>query len=53
MSSDSPGKSDARFFTAYDKKLVIKSLTSEEVALVHHILREYHAVRLRVCICYV
>ncbi|XP_065897361.1 phosphatidylinositol 5-phosphate 4-kinase type-2 alpha-like [Dysidea avara] len=43
VSSDSPGKSDARFFTAYDKKLVIKSLTSEEVALVHHILREYHA----------
>lgn len=43
ISSDSPGRSGAKFFTSYDKKLVIKSLSSEEVALLHHMLREYHA----------
>ena len=41
---DSPGHSGAKFFVSSDKKLVIKSLGSEEVALLHQILQPYHAV---------
>ena len=41
---DSPGRSGATFFSSGDKKLVIKSLNSEEVALLHQILQPYHAV---------
>lgn len=41
---DSPGRSGAKFFTSFDKKLVIKSITGEEVALLHQILQPYHAV---------
>ena len=46
ISTDSPGHSGAKFFVSYDKKLVIKSLSSEEVALLHQILPTYHAVSL-------
>ena len=41
---DSPGRSGAKFFISFDKKLVIKSITGEEVALLHQILQPYHAV---------
>ena len=42
--ADSPGRSGAKFFVSHDKKLVIKSITTEEVALLHLILQAYHAV---------
>ena len=41
---DSPGRSGAKFFVSFDKKFVIKSITGEEVALLHQILQPYHAV---------
>jgi 1-phosphatidylinositol-5-phosphate 4-kinase len=43
-SMDSPGRSGSAFFLSFDKKLVIKSLSSEEVALLHQLLQQYHAV---------
>ncbi len=42
--ADSPGRSGAKFFISFDRKLVIKSITTEEVALLHLILQAYHAV---------
>ena len=42
--ADSPGRSGAKFFISHDKKLVIKSITTEEVALLHLMLQAYHAV---------
>jgi len=42
--TDSPGRSGARFLTSYDRRLIMKSITSEEVALLHQILQPYHAV---------
>ena len=41
---ENPGRSGAKLFVSYDRRLVIKSITSEEVALVHQILQPYHAV---------
>ena len=41
---DSPGRSGAKFFISFDKRFVIKSITGEEVALLHLILQPYHAV---------
>jgi 1-phosphatidylinositol-5-phosphate 4-kinase len=41
---DSPGRSGSKFFLSYDKKVVVKSITSEEVALLHQILQPYHEV---------
>ena len=46
---DSPGRSGAKFFISFDKKLVIKSIAGEEVALLHQILQPYHAVS--ACLC--
>ena len=43
---ENPGRSGAKLFVSYNRKLVIKSITSEEVALVHQILQPYHAVRI-------
>lgn len=40
---DNPGRSGAKFFVSYDRRLVVKSITSEEVALLHQILQPYHA----------
>ncbi|CAI8016720.1 Phosphatidylinositol 5-phosphate 4-kinase type-2 alpha [Geodia barretti] len=40
---ENPGRSGAKLFVSYNRKLVIKSITSEEVALVHQILQPYHA----------
>lgn len=40
--SDSQGRSGARFFNSHDKLCVIKTLTSEEVEQMHHLLKQYH-----------
>ncbi|CAH1789905.1 unnamed protein product [Owenia fusiformis] len=40
--ADSPGRSGARFLASGDKRFVIKTLISEEVAEMHHILKQYH-----------
>ncbi|XP_062843514.1 phosphatidylinositol 5-phosphate 4-kinase type-2 alpha isoform X3 [Trichomycterus rosablanca] len=40
--SDSQGRSGARFHTSYNKKYVIKIITSEDVAEMHNILKKYH-----------
>ena len=50
MPMDSPGRSGAKFFVSYDKKLVIKNITGEEVALLHQILQSYHAVSIIILI---
>jgi 1-phosphatidylinositol-5-phosphate 4-kinase len=40
--TDSPGRSGARFLSSYDRRFVIKTITSEEVAEMHRILKDYH-----------
>ncbi|XP_043920497.1 LOW QUALITY PROTEIN: phosphatidylinositol 5-phosphate 4-kinase type-2 alpha [Protopterus annectens] len=40
--NDSQGRSGARFHTSYDKRYVIKIITSEDVAEMHNILKKYH-----------
>ena len=40
------GKSGARFLTSYDKRFVIKAMSTDEVAKMLRILKEYHQVRL-------
>ncbi|KAM9553164.1 phosphatidylinositol 5-phosphate 4-kinase type-2 alpha isoform 1-T1 [Salvelinus alpinus] len=42
LNSDSQGRSGARFHTSYDKRYVIKTITSEDVAEMHNILKKYH-----------
>ncbi|KAK7479872.1 hypothetical protein BaRGS_00028862 [Batillaria attramentaria] len=42
MSVDSPGKSGARLFLSRDKRFFIKTLVSEEVEMMHHVLKQYH-----------
>jgi 1-phosphatidylinositol-5-phosphate 4-kinase len=42
-SMENPGRSGAKLFVTFDRRLVIKSITSEEVALVHQVLQPYHA----------
>jgi len=37
-----PGKSGAKFYISFDKLYVIKTLTSEEVEEMHHLLKQYH-----------
>jgi hypothetical protein len=39
---DERGKSAAKFYLSYDKMLIIKSLTSEEVERMHSFLKHYH-----------
>uniref|UniRef100_A0A0K8TRW2 1-phosphatidylinositol-5-phosphate 4-kinase n=1 Tax=Tabanus bromius TaxID=304241 RepID=A0A0K8TRW2_TABBR len=39
---DSPGKSGAQFYQSYDKFLIVKSLTSEEIERMHAFLKHYH-----------
>ena len=48
---DSPGRSGAKFFISFDKRFVIKSITGEEVALLHQILQAYHAVSTSIFTC--
>lgn len=40
--SDSSGRSGARFLVSWDKKFVIKTILTEEVAEMHRILEGYH-----------
>ncbi|KAF7692816.1 phosphatidylinositol 5-phosphate 4-kinase type-2 alpha isoform X2 [Silurus meridionalis] len=42
ITSDAQGRSGARFHTSYNKKYVIKIITSEDVAEMHNILKKYH-----------
>ncbi|XP_032813051.1 phosphatidylinositol 5-phosphate 4-kinase type-2 alpha isoform X4 [Petromyzon marinus] len=39
---DAQGRSSARFLTTYDRKFVIKTIVSEDVAEMHNILKKYH-----------
>lgn len=47
LANDSQARSGARFHTSYDKRYIIKTITSEDVAEMHNILKKYHQV-----ICY-
>lgn len=42
--SDAQGRSGARFHTSYNRRYVIKIITSEDVAEMHNILKKYHQV---------
>uniref|UniRef100_A0AAQ4R5E1 Phosphatidylinositol 5-phosphate 4-kinase type-2 alpha n=1 Tax=Gasterosteus aculeatus aculeatus TaxID=481459 RepID=A0AAQ4R5E1_GASAC len=42
LNSDAQGRSGARFHTSYDKRYVIKIISSEDVAEMHNILKKYH-----------
>ncbi|XP_056289665.1 phosphatidylinositol 5-phosphate 4-kinase type-2 alpha isoform X4 [Pseudoliparis swirei] len=42
LNSDAQGRSGARFHTSYDKRYVIKTISSEDVAEMHNILKKYH-----------
>lgn len=39
---DNPGKSGSKFYISHDKLYVLKTLTSEEVEEMHHLLKQYH-----------
>lgn len=42
IACDSPGRSGARMLMSRDKKFFIKTLVSEEVEMMHHVLKQYH-----------
>ncbi|XP_067863220.1 phosphatidylinositol 5-phosphate 4-kinase type-2 alpha [Heptranchias perlo] len=42
FSNDSQGRSGARFHTTYDGRYVVKTISSEDVAEMHNILKKYH-----------
>ncbi|XP_074892558.1 phosphatidylinositol 5-phosphate 4-kinase type-2 beta isoform X5 [Buteo buteo] len=42
VNSDSQGRCGARFLTTYDRRFVIKAVSSEDVAEMHNILKKYH-----------
>uniref|UniRef100_A0A3Q1IRV3 Phosphatidylinositol 5-phosphate 4-kinase type-2 alpha n=1 Tax=Anabas testudineus TaxID=64144 RepID=A0A3Q1IRV3_ANATE len=42
MNSEAQGRSGARFHTSFDKRYVIKTISSEDVAEMHNILKKYH-----------
>ena len=44
IDSDSSGRSGATFQLSYDKRFVIKTICSEEIAEMHRILKTYHQV---------
>ncbi|NXT06146.1 PI42A kinase, partial [Prunella fulvescens] len=44
LANDSQARSGARFHTSYDKRYIIKTITSEDVAEMHNILKKYHQV---------
>lgn len=44
MYSDSHGRCGVRFLTTYDRRFVIKAVSSEDVAEMHNILKKYHQV---------
>jgi 1-phosphatidylinositol-5-phosphate 4-kinase len=43
---DTSGKSNAKFYVSYDKRYIIKTVTSEDVEGLHNMLSEYHKVYL-------
>ena len=42
ISTSSAGRSGAKFYQSYDHLFVLKTLTSDEVESMHHLLKEYH-----------
>ncbi|XP_078090677.1 phosphatidylinositol 5-phosphate 4-kinase type-2 alpha [Mustelus asterias] len=42
FSNDSQGRSGARFHTTCDRRYVVKTISSEDVAEMHNILKKYH-----------
>ncbi|KAG8139827.1 putative Phosphatidylinositol 5-phosphate 4-kinase type-2 beta isoform X1 protein [Naja naja] len=40
--NDSHGRCGVRFLTTYDRRFVIKAVSSEDVAEIHNILKKYH-----------
>lgn len=46
LNSEAQGRSGARFHTSYDKRYVIKTISSEDVAEMHNILKKYHQVKM-------
>uniref|UniRef100_A0A1D5QNB6 Phosphatidylinositol-5-phosphate 4-kinase type 2 beta n=3 Tax=Cercopithecinae TaxID=9528 RepID=A0A1D5QNB6_MACMU len=42
INSDSQGRCGTRFLTTYDRRFVIKTVSSEDVAEMHNILKKYH-----------
>jgi hypothetical protein len=41
---DTSGKSNAKFYISYDKRYIIKTVTSEDVEGLHSMLSDYHKV---------
>lgn len=42
VNSDTQGRFGARFLTTYDRRFVIKTISSEDIAEMHNILKKYH-----------
>lgn len=47
LNSDSQGRFGNRFLTTYDHRFVIKTVSSEDIAEMHNILKKYHQVGAR------
>jgi 1-phosphatidylinositol-5-phosphate 4-kinase len=45
----SSGRSNAKFYISHDKRFIIKLITSEEVALMHQLLQQYHEHVVETC----
>lgn len=45
LNSDSQGRFGNRFLSSYDHRFVIKTVSSEDIAEMHNILKKYHQVR--------
>lgn len=44
LNSDAQGRFGNRFLTSYDHRFVIKTVSSEDIAEMHNILKKYHQV---------
>lgn len=44
LNSDSQGRFGSRFLSSYDHRFVIKTVSSEDIAEMHNILKKYHQV---------
>ncbi|XP_015217777.1 phosphatidylinositol 5-phosphate 4-kinase type-2 beta isoform X3 [Lepisosteus oculatus] len=42
INSDSQGRFGTRFLTTYDRRFIIKTVSSEDIAEMHNILKKYH-----------
>ncbi|XP_055263691.1 phosphatidylinositol 5-phosphate 4-kinase type-2 beta isoform X2 [Moschus berezovskii] len=52
INSDSQGRCGTRFLTTYDRRFVIKTVSSEDVAEMHNILKKYHQTAVsQLCLC--